>query len=157
MWCRKAAEQGDADSQCSLGVLYHFGAGVQLDYAEAARWYRKAEAQGLAKAQLKLGNMYCQGQGVRPDLRCAAEWWSKARAQGNTGASIALAAIAHAALDTRGTPVVVTGLAANPQFNGRVGIVRGPATKPGRLAVLLDGDAKPSSLRTANLRKLPPP
>ena len=56
-------------------------------------------------------------------------------------------------LSTPGTPVVVTGLTASPQFNGRAGVVQGPASKPGRLAVLLHGDAKPTSLRDTNLRK----
>ena len=52
-----------------------------------------------------------------------------------------------------GMPVVVTGLTASPQFNGRTGLVQGPAPRPGRLAVLLDGDTKPTSLREANLRR----
>ena len=56
-------------------------------------------------------------------------------------------------LSTPGTQVVITGLTASPHFNGRVGVVQGPATTPGRLAVLLDGDAKPKSLRQKNLRK----
>ena len=56
-------------------------------------------------------------------------------------------------LDTPGTPVVISGLAASPQFNGRAGLVQGPAPRPGRLAVLLDGESKPASLRETNLRK----
>ena len=49
--------------------------------------------------------------------------------------------------------MVVTGLAASPQFNGRTGLVQGPAPRPGRLVVLLDGDTTPTSLRETNLRK----
>lgn len=46
IWYRKAAEQGDANAQNSLGILYDNGQGVPQDYAEAYFWY------GLASAQL---------------------------------------------------------------------------------------------------------
>jgi TPR repeat protein len=36
------AEQGNADAQCFLGMMYYNGYGVQKDYAQAAKWYRKA-------------------------------------------------------------------------------------------------------------------
>ena len=39
--------------------------------------------------------------------------------------------------------MVVPGLTASPQFNGRTGLVQGPAPRPERLAVLLDGDTTP--------------
>ena len=68
-------------------------------------------------------------------------------------ASANLEAILKLARGTPGTPMIATGLAASPHFNGRVGLVQGPATWPGRLVVLLDGDATPTPLREANLRK----
>jgi hypothetical protein len=37
-WYRKAAEQGDANSQYSLGLMYEGGLGVPQDYAEAYFW-----------------------------------------------------------------------------------------------------------------------
>ena len=75
-------------------------------------------------------------------------------ARGDAEASTQLAAIAQWPLATPGMPVVVTGLTASPQFNGRTGLVQGArAPRPGRLAVLLDGDTTPTSLRVANLRK----
>ena len=46
-WYRKAAEQGDADAQCMLGVAYENGRGVKQDASEAVWWYRKAAEQGL--------------------------------------------------------------------------------------------------------------
>ena len=39
---RKAAEDGNADAQFNLGVMYSKGRGVEQDYARAAHWYRKA-------------------------------------------------------------------------------------------------------------------
>ena len=59
--------------------------------------------------------------------------------------------LAQAQLQQPGMPVVVTGLTASPQFNGRAGLVQGPAPRPGRLAVLLDGDTNPVLLRQADL------
>ena len=37
---KKDAEQGDADAQFNLGVMYHNGRGVMQDYKEAVEWYR---------------------------------------------------------------------------------------------------------------------
>ena len=47
---RAKAEQGDADAQYSLGVIYRQGQGVAPDDVEAARWFRLAADQGLAES-----------------------------------------------------------------------------------------------------------
>ena len=39
---RPLAEQGDANAQSALGVMYDNGPGVARDDAEAVRWYRLA-------------------------------------------------------------------------------------------------------------------
>jgi hypothetical protein len=77
-WYRKAAEQGNADVQVILGVVYHNGEGVPQDYSEAAKWYRKAAEQGYAKAQSNLGFMYRNGQGVTQDYAQAHMWYNLA-------------------------------------------------------------------------------
>jgi uncharacterized protein len=56
-----AAEQGYAEAQYNLGVMYGNGNGVVQDYAEAVKWYRLAAEQGNAKAQNNLGVMYEYG------------------------------------------------------------------------------------------------
>ena len=61
---KKAAEQGDAEAQLSLGSRYAYGVGVPADHAEAVRWYRKAAEQGDGDAQFNLGKMYYEGRGV---------------------------------------------------------------------------------------------
>ena len=38
VWDRKAAEQGYAEAQTMLGIMYHDGDGVPQDYAEAYYW-----------------------------------------------------------------------------------------------------------------------
>ena len=62
-WYRKAAEQGHADAQNSLGEMYAKGLGVGEDQAEALYWYRMAAEQGHADAQNNLGQMYQHGEG----------------------------------------------------------------------------------------------
>lgn len=61
----KAAEQGDAEAQFSLGVCYFGGLGVEQSYIEAVKWYRKAAEQELAKSFTE-----------------AVEWLGKASEQG---------------------------------------------------------------------------
>ena len=48
---RKAAEQGDAQAQCELGVLYENGQGVPKNHGKAAKWFGKAAAQGHEEAK----------------------------------------------------------------------------------------------------------
>jgi len=79
---RPLAEQGDADAQFRLGVLYYEGEGVPQNDAEAIKWYRKAAEQGLAKAQHNLGYMYGEGVGVPQNYVEAVKWWRKAAEQG---------------------------------------------------------------------------
>jgi TPR repeat protein len=87
-WYRKAADQGYAMAQFSLGIMYENGQGVPQDYAEAAKWYRRAAEQGYAKAQHNLGGYYHLGQGVQRDYVSAHMWYSLAAAQGNEDAPI---------------------------------------------------------------------
>ena len=56
-WFRKAAEQGHAESQFDLGLLYTNGEGVDKDHKEAVKWLRKAAKQGHVNAQKLLNVM----------------------------------------------------------------------------------------------------
>ena len=38
-WFRRSALQGNADSQCNLGVRYAAGNGIDQDYGKALEWY----------------------------------------------------------------------------------------------------------------------
>ena len=78
---RAAAEQGDAEAQSILGVMYGHGMGVPQDFAEAMRWYRKAAEQGHALGQSALGIMYVEGRGVPQDLVLAHKWLNLAAAR----------------------------------------------------------------------------
>ncbi|MEI6399579.1 MAG: sel1 repeat family protein, partial [Pseudomonadota bacterium] len=50
-WYRKAAEQGAARAQCSLGLAYYYGHGVAKDLEEALQWFLLAAERGDADAQ----------------------------------------------------------------------------------------------------------
>ena len=63
-WYRKAAEQGNSDSQCALGLLYYEGTGVPQDLREGFVWLRKSAEQGHAFAQYAVGLYYLRSEGV---------------------------------------------------------------------------------------------
>jgi uncharacterized protein len=44
-WYRSAAEQGDADAQSTLGLMYFTGRGVLQDYVEAHKWFNLAASR----------------------------------------------------------------------------------------------------------------
>ena len=81
-----AAEQGDAEAQLRLGVMYANGEGVLKDPAEAIRWYRLAAEQGHASAQYNLGVMYANGQGGPQDFLLAHMWFNIAGSNGSVEA-----------------------------------------------------------------------
>ena len=49
-WYRKAAEQGYALAQSSLGVMYGYGQGVTKNLMAAYAWYTIAAANGYTDA-----------------------------------------------------------------------------------------------------------
>ena len=83
---RLLAEQGHAEAQNNVGVMFGNGLGVSQDHAEAAKWYRKAAEQGHVEAQKNLGGMYFKGVGVSQNHAEAAKWYRKAAEQGHAGA-----------------------------------------------------------------------
>jgi len=68
--CERLADSGDPVGQHRLRLLYHFGWGMPIDFAEAAKWFRKSAEQGNVASQARLGHLYREGQGVPKDL-CA--------------------------------------------------------------------------------------
>jgi TPR repeat protein len=102
-WYRRAADQGDANPQVNLGVMYDNGEGVTQDYAEALKWYRKAAEQGNATGQYNLGVMYHDGKGVAQDLIQAHKWFSLSAA-GSKGQGQEKAAALRDAIATKLTP-----------------------------------------------------
>jgi hypothetical protein len=84
------AEQGDAEAQCKLGVMYSIGDDVEQDNEQAVVCYRKAAEQGHATAQYNLGVMYANGSGIEENDEQAVFWHHKAAEQGHTTAQLNL-------------------------------------------------------------------
>ena len=82
------AEQGNANAQNNLGLMYVNGQGVLQDYAEAVKWYRLSAEQGNADAQRNLGSMYEYGDGVLQDNVTAHMWYNIASANGHETAGV---------------------------------------------------------------------
>ena len=76
------AEQGNADAQFNLGVMYDNGTGVLQNYKTAAKWYELSAKQGDISAQSNLGVMYEKGQGVLQDYVRAHMWFNIASISG---------------------------------------------------------------------------
>jgi TPR repeat protein len=79
------AEQGDANSQSSLGYLYYLGRGVAYDRHTAAKWFYRAATQGEPTAQAHLCRMHQNGDGVARDLELALMWCELSLEGGFTG------------------------------------------------------------------------
>jgi TPR repeat protein len=79
----RAAAQGYAPAQNSLGCLYQHALGVPRDYERACELYQKAADQGNARAQNNLGYMYLKGFGVERSLATAFKLYKKAARQGD--------------------------------------------------------------------------
>lgn len=76
------AEQGDANAQLNIGLMYDAGHGVSVDHHRAADWYRRSAESGLAAAQYNLGLMYLDGYGVEQDSQLANTWLGRAADNG---------------------------------------------------------------------------
>jgi len=80
---RPLAEQGNADAQYRLGVMYRHGEGVSQDYNVAIKWLKLAAEQGNVSAQSNLGAIYDQGLGITKDPSAAFKWFKLAAESGN--------------------------------------------------------------------------
>ena len=74
----------DADTQYSLGSMYHDGKGGPQDFQQAFKWYERAAEQGNADAQYCLGMMYDEGKGIPQDYQEALKWIRRAAEQGDS-------------------------------------------------------------------------
>lgn len=82
----KAAELGNAETQCKIGHYYYFGNGVDEDYNKALIWYKKSVDQGYAEAMYMVGGAYRYGRGVQQDYKMAERYLLSAAYKGYGGA-----------------------------------------------------------------------
>jgi TPR repeat protein len=90
-WLSKAAEAGDAQSQCDLGIACFNGKGVPKDRRKAVSLYRAAAARKDEWATYLLGLCYRDGDGVRRNRAVARRWFERASTLGVPQARTALA------------------------------------------------------------------
>jgi hypothetical protein len=78
----RVGEQGDAETQATIGFAYYNGQGIEKDFEKAAEWFRMAAEQGHAVAQHNLGFMYLMGEGIAKNDEAAVKWFRMAAEQG---------------------------------------------------------------------------
>ena len=71
---KAAADQGHADAQYDLGVMYELGQAAEPDLPSAAHYYQLAAEQGVVKAQYRIGVLLSKGLGVQADRVSAYKW-----------------------------------------------------------------------------------
>lgn len=79
-----AAEDDCHDAFNSLGDVYKYGLGVEVDYEEAFKWYKKAAKESMDNnGHFNLAVMYSEGKGTRVDHKLALQWFQIAQTYGN--------------------------------------------------------------------------
>lgn len=59
----------------AIGTMYHFGAGVEVDYKRAKDLYERALEYGNGEAANHLGRLYLNGEGVKKNENRAQEYY----------------------------------------------------------------------------------
>lgn len=85
-----SADQGYADAQNALGLMYYYGSGVEEDTVKAAMLYQKAVDQGNKYAQCNLAELYAAGDGVEKDIQKAIQLYESSIDQGYAPAAYEL-------------------------------------------------------------------
>ena len=81
----QAANEGNVDAQCFLGIVYSVGQyNIELNYKEAIKYFTMAAEKGEPTAQYNLSLFYIEGFGVEPDTVQAQKWYDLAFQQDNT-------------------------------------------------------------------------
>lgn len=82
------AEEGDAEAQYYMGVVYKDGLGVEINYDEFRYWTSRSAFQGSPSAMFNLGTMYEYSLGVDEDKNKAFLWYSRAAQEGDVEARV---------------------------------------------------------------------
>jgi len=89
---QKKAEQGDAEMQHFLGMMYWYGYVVVKDEQKAVEWFQKLAEQGYVTAMRNLVFIYADGRVALDEkrvlewYRTAKEWYQEPAEQGNADA-----------------------------------------------------------------------
>ena len=72
---KQLADQGDAQAQFNLGLMYHGGLGLPRNETEAVSWYEKAAQNGYQPAQVYMVVGYEEGWFGLPQDSNKAYYW----------------------------------------------------------------------------------
>lgn len=87
-WHKKAAEQGQVNSEYYLGLCYEYGIGIKTDRVHAVKWYKKAAEQGHVNAQYVLANRYSSEVSIKRNDNKTIEWYLNDAEQGDSAAQL---------------------------------------------------------------------
>ena len=85
------ADQGNANAERLLGIMYIKGQGVPQNYATGMRWMRVAANKGLAEAENDVALLYQRGWGVERNDAEAIKWYRRAADHGMITSQVNLA------------------------------------------------------------------
>ncbi len=85
------AEEGNAEAQYRLAIMYQNGLGTVRNELKAFKWMEAAAEQGMALAQHGFGFMYMEGDCVEQNGERAVYWFTQAAEQGLAGSQTTLA------------------------------------------------------------------
>lgn len=87
------AENGDANAQFDLSILYGRGIGVEQSPNKVRYWRGRAAENGQPEAQYWTGYTYLYGQGEEKDFEKAYDWYKKSAEGGYVNAMSILGAL----------------------------------------------------------------
>ena len=149
---RTAADKGNAQGQCDLGIMYYNGTGVQQDYYKAFSLFQKAAAQNYTDAFYMLGLCYHYGLGTSVDLAKARGNYQKAAAQNHQRAAEQLRQLPNDNNQTNANLAKITLLSSensqSTSYNLNAGVKSNSRIET--YAVYVNGKIAPKSTRGIN-------
>lgn len=91
-WYLKAAEAGDSEAMCEMGIAFTDGAMVTPDYEKAVCWFERSVDAGNINALCNLASCYFKGHGVKQNFSKAVELYRRGAERGDALAICNLAA-----------------------------------------------------------------
>lgn len=73
-WMKQSAQKGYAPAQSTLGHMYHYGEGTEVDHGEYFFWSMKSAKSGHVPGKLGVAMAYLKGHGVEQNFEKARKW-----------------------------------------------------------------------------------
>lgn len=87
------AEKGNPNAQFTLGLMYQFGRGTEVNYKEDFRWQKAAADQDFPRSHYQVGLSYLFGRGVKADIHKAIKHFDAGQKLGHANSAARLAQI----------------------------------------------------------------